>query len=96
MKVSPYSYERFLIIDDTVYHIGASLKDLGKAKEWYQKVTDQGDEEIEESVKEIKRNAKKGVPSGTPFLLNYIANNQAYYLPKSFITFSTSALGIPS
>jgi hypothetical protein len=23
-------YDRFLIIDDTVYHIGASLKDLGK------------------------------------------------------------------
>jgi hypothetical protein len=23
-------HDRFLIIDDTVYHIGASLKDLGK------------------------------------------------------------------
>ena len=23
-------YDRFLIIDDTVYHVGASFKDLGK------------------------------------------------------------------
>ena len=23
-------HDRFLIVDDTVYHIGASLKDLGK------------------------------------------------------------------
>jgi len=27
---SPRFYDRFLIIDDAVYHIGASLKDLGK------------------------------------------------------------------
>ena len=27
---SPRFHDRFLIIDDTVYHIGASLKDLGK------------------------------------------------------------------
>ena len=27
------SHDRFLIIDDTVYHIGASLKDLGK--KWF-------------------------------------------------------------
>ena len=29
----PNSHDRFLIIDDTVYHIGASLKDLGK--KWF-------------------------------------------------------------
>ena len=28
-----YSHDRFLIIDDTVYHIGVSLKDLGK--KWF-------------------------------------------------------------
>ncbi|MBQ7490321.1 MAG: hypothetical protein IJT51_07380, partial [Bacteroidales bacterium] len=27
---SPRFHDRFLIIDDAVYHIGASLKDLGK------------------------------------------------------------------
>ena len=27
---SPRFHDRFLIIDETVYHIGASLKDLGK------------------------------------------------------------------
>ena len=27
------SHDRFLIIDNTVYHIGASLKDLGK--KWF-------------------------------------------------------------
>ena len=27
------SHDRFLIIDDTVYHIGASIKDLGK--KWF-------------------------------------------------------------
>ena len=29
----PNAYDRFLCIDDTVYHIGASLKDLGK--KWF-------------------------------------------------------------
>jgi len=29
----PNSHDRFLLIDDTVYHIGASLKDLGK--KWF-------------------------------------------------------------
>ncbi|MBO7616343.1 MAG: hypothetical protein J6T22_03965 [Bacteroidales bacterium] len=28
--IYPTAYNRFLCIDDTVYHIGASLKDLGK------------------------------------------------------------------
>ncbi len=28
-----HSHDRFLIIDDTVYHIGASIKDLGK--KWF-------------------------------------------------------------
>lgn len=31
IKVFPYSHDRFLILDgETVYHLGASLKDLGK------------------------------------------------------------------
>jgi hypothetical protein len=33
VKVFKKSHDRFLIIDDTVYHIGASLKDLGK--KWF-------------------------------------------------------------
>lgn len=30
VRISTNIHDRFLIIDDTVYHIGASLKDLGK------------------------------------------------------------------
>ena len=30
IEESPRYHDRFLILDDTVYHIGASLKDLGK------------------------------------------------------------------
>ena len=30
IKYSQKSHDRFLIIDEDVYHIGASLKDLGK------------------------------------------------------------------
>ena len=30
IRESPRYHDRFLIVDDTVYHIGASLKDLGK------------------------------------------------------------------
>lgn len=30
VEESPRFHDRFLIIDETVYHIGASLKDLGK------------------------------------------------------------------
>ena len=33
LKVFTNSHDRFLCIDDTVYHIGASLKDLGK--KWF-------------------------------------------------------------
>jgi hypothetical protein len=33
VKAFNLSHDRFLIIDDTVYHIGASLKDLGK--KWF-------------------------------------------------------------
>ncbi len=29
----PHSHDRFLLVDDSVYHIGASLKDLGK--KWF-------------------------------------------------------------
>ena len=30
IRTSDRFHDRFLIIDDTVYHLGASLKDLGK------------------------------------------------------------------
>ena len=30
VKVTDRVHDRFLVIDDNVYHIGASLKDLGK------------------------------------------------------------------
>ncbi|MCL1905274.1 MAG: hypothetical protein FWG19_04035, partial [Methanomassiliicoccaceae archaeon] len=30
VRTSDRFHDRFLVIDDTVYHIGASLKDLGK------------------------------------------------------------------
>lgn len=33
VQVFADSHDRFLMIDDTVYHIGASLKDLGK--KWF-------------------------------------------------------------
>ena len=33
IEVFPNAYDRFLCLDDTVYHIGASLKDLGK--KWF-------------------------------------------------------------
>ena len=32
IDVFPNAHDRFLCIDDTVYHIGASLKDLGKKR----------------------------------------------------------------
>jgi len=33
VKIFTRSHDRFLLIDDVVYHIGASLKDLGK--KWF-------------------------------------------------------------
>lgn len=30
IKIYQKSHDRFLIIDDAVYHIGASIKDVGK------------------------------------------------------------------
>lgn len=33
VRLFPNSHDRFLLIDETVYHIGASLKDLGK--KWF-------------------------------------------------------------
>ena len=33
VKIFTKAHDRFLIIDDQVYHIGASLKDLGK--KWF-------------------------------------------------------------
>jgi len=44
-------HDRFLVIDDTVYHIGASLKDLGKA--WFA-FTKMNDISADELLKRIK------------------------------------------
>ena len=30
VRTAPNIHDRFLIVDDTLYHIGASIKDLGK------------------------------------------------------------------
>ena len=30
MKVADKSHDRFILLDDDAYHVGASLKDLGK------------------------------------------------------------------
>ena len=30
IRTAPNIHDRFLIVDDTLYHIGASIKDLGK------------------------------------------------------------------
>ena len=48
IDVEPFnlSHDRFLIIDDIVYHIGASLKDLGKAWFAFTKMNDISAEEL--------------------------------------------------
>ena len=48
IDVEPFnlSHDRFLIIDDAVYHIGASLKDLGKAWFAFTKMNDISAEEL--------------------------------------------------
>ena len=53
IDVEPFnlSHDRFLIIDDAVYHIGASLKDLGKAWFAFTKMNDISAEELLERIK---------------------------------------------
>ena len=48
IDVEPFnlSHDRFMIIDDVVYHIGASLKDLGKAWFAFTKMNDLSAEEL--------------------------------------------------
>ena len=48
IDVEPFnlSHDRFMIIDDAVYHIGASLKDLGKAWFAFTKMNDISAEEL--------------------------------------------------
>lgn len=48
IDVEPFnlSHDRFMIIDDVVYHIGASLKDLGKAWFAFTKMNDISAEEL--------------------------------------------------
>ena len=53
IDVEPFnlSHDRFLIIDDVVYHIGASLKDLGKAWFAFTKMNDISAEELLRRIK---------------------------------------------
>ena len=44
IQVSANIHDRFLIIDDTIYHIGASLKDLGKKLFAFSKMELKGEE----------------------------------------------------
>lgn len=46
------SYDRFLIIDNTIYHIGASIKDLGK--KWFAfSIMDNSSFSLNQKVKNI-------------------------------------------
>ena len=45
------SHDRFMIIDNVVYHIGASLKDLGKAWFAFTKMNDISAEELLSKIK---------------------------------------------
>ncbi|MBR6493973.1 MAG: ORF6N domain-containing protein, partial [Prevotella sp.] len=51
--VEPFnlSHDRFMIIDNVVYHIGASLKDLGKAWFAFTKMNDISAEELLSKIK---------------------------------------------
>jgi hypothetical protein len=46
LKTFTHSHDRFLLIDDVVYHIGASLKDLGKKRFAFSKMQLDGKELI--------------------------------------------------
>ena len=43
MKVADKSHDRFILLDDDAYHVGASLKDLGKR--WFAIMNFQGKRE---------------------------------------------------
>lgn len=53
ITVEPFnlSYDRFMIIDNAVYHIGASLKDFGKAWFAFTKMNDISAEELLNRIK---------------------------------------------
>lgn len=53
IDVEPFnlSHDRFMIIDDDVYHIGASLKDLGKAWFAFTKMNDLSPDELLRRIK---------------------------------------------
>ena len=46
------SHDRFLCIDDTVYHVGASIKDLGKKWFAFSKMEDFKPEELVAKINE--------------------------------------------
>ena len=47
------SHDRFLIIDDVVYHVGASIKDLGKKWFTFCRLYDSTSEDIMSRLKQI-------------------------------------------
>lgn len=54
-KHRPYFHDRFLVIDDTeFYHVGQSLKDIGKSVGRFARLSNL--EEVEELRKHIKSN----------------------------------------
>lgn len=57
IAVTPFdrTHDRFLCIDNTVYHIGASLKDLGKKWFAFSKMEVNTAELIKENLKEISK-----------------------------------------
>ena len=54
MEISVFrrSHDRFLCIDDTVYHVGASIKDLGKKWFAFSKMEDFKPEELVAKINE--------------------------------------------
>lgn len=56
IEIKPFNkaHDRFLIIDDKVYHIGASLKDLGKKWFAFSLMSDLAPEELISNIQEAK------------------------------------------
>ena len=56
LKELKHSHDRFLLIDEKIYHLGASLKDLGK--KWFAFSL------IEEDIFELKKRVKEVLEDG--------------------------------
>ena len=59
------AHDRFLIVDETVYHIGASLKDLGKKLFAFSEMTAMTGTELLERLKQLNHNALHRSLAGT-------------------------------